>query len=380
MKLKLFHKILIGGSLGAIAIGGINHQINTMPCQLLSPGAKQVCELSKVPDTAAAAKSGFILAGTLTAVGFGLGALTKSSGGSVISDRPPYSIPINSATNVGELYAASLMERLAQPIPQPNGFQWNWLIYSSVGITLAIAALASPSTREAITSNPIVQPVAQAVSTVTYKTPPAIASVSKDMNSIAVYAIGHAEGNMTVSGEYTKLIFGHVDPSLIGGRRVINRGWCSNYGKGGNLPQANQGCLERTQSRIPLISSRMEKYGLPPEQNFELFLNILDLWNQASPRVSDVAPKVAGDLFKKGLRGDELILETRIESFRDESTGQLSAGGLFNICANPVNQAHDFVKMHPHRSENWRKACISWDQNRRRKAISDVLKNRGYKQ
>jgi D-alanyl-D-alanine dipeptidase len=200
------------------------------------------------------------------------------------------------------------------------------------------------------------------------------------MNSIAVYAIGHAEGNMTVSGEYTKLIHGHVDPSLIGGRRVWNKGWCSNYGKGGNLDQANQGCLKRTQSRIPLISSRMEQHGLSPEQNFELFLNILDLWNQASPRVSDVAPKVAGDLFKKGLRGDELIQQTRIESFRDESTGQLSAVGLFNICANSLNQAHDEVKMYVYLSEQWRKNCINWDQRRRRKGISDVLKHRGYKQ
>ncbi|MCT7992539.1 hypothetical protein [Laspinema olomoucense] len=378
--MKLHHKILIGASVGAIAIGGINHHINVMPCQLLSPGAKQMCEFATIPDTAAATQSGFVLGGTLTAIGLGLSVLSHSgslrNGGNRSDNIAPDSF--SSATSVGELYAQQLMQRLQQPLPQQAEFNWNWLLYGAVGIAGAIAII-NPTTRQTIAETGLVRPLATAVETITYRTPPAIADVAKDMNSIAVYAIGHAEGNLTVSGQETSLIKGHVDPSLIGGRRVWNKGWCSNYGKGGNLDQANQGCLKRTQSRIPLISSKMQQNGLPPEQNFELFLNILDLWNQASPRVSDVAPKVAGDLFKKGLRGDELIQQTRIESFRDESTGLLSAGGLFNICANPRNQSHDFVKMHPYRSENWRNGCIGWDQNRRRKAISNVLKHRGYK-
>jgi D-alanyl-D-alanine dipeptidase len=253
------------------------------------------------------------------------------------------------------------------------------LIYGAVGIAGAIAII-NPTTRQTMADSPLVRPVAQAVETVTYRTPPVIAEVAKDMDSIAVLTIGHAEGNLTVSGQETPLIRGHVDPSLIGGRRVLNKGWCSNYGRGGTLSEANQGCLTRTQSRVNLIASRMEKHGLPPEQYLEEFLNILDLWNQASPRVSDVAPKVAGDLYKKGLRGYDLILATRVEAFRDETTGQLSAGGLFNICANPANQAHDFVKSFPHKSEQWRFACIKWDQNRRATAIRNVLKHRGYLQ
>jgi hypothetical protein len=393
--LKLLPSILIGASLGAIAIGGINHPINVMPCQLLEPRAQQMCELATIPDTAAAAQSGFVFAGTLSAIGMGLFAIKKSrSGGNhnLIGDRAaswnenclvghhnlnPDSF--GSATNVGELYAQQLMQRLAQPLPVKSEFQWNWLIYGAVGIAGAIA-LSNPTTRQTIADSPLVRPVAQAVETVTYRTPPAIAEVAKDMNSIAVLAIGHAEGNFTVSGEYTSLIHGHVDPSLIGGRRVLNKGWCSNYGRGGTLEEANKGCLERTQSRVNLIASRMENNGLSPEQNFELFLNILDLWNQASPRVSDVAPKVAGDLHKKGLRGEDLILTTRIEAFRDENSGQLSAVGLFNICTNPANQAHDFVKSYPYKSEQWRDACIKWDQNRRATAIRNVLKYRGYLQ
>lgn len=390
MKLKLFHKILIGAGLGAIAIGAINHQINVMPCQLQAPGAKQLCELATIPDTAAAAQSGFILAGTVTVIGLGLGALKKSLGSkqSYVSGPKPsghssaYRIVGNpdsdsSATNIGELYAQQLMQRLQQPLPVQNEFNWNWLIYGAVGIAGAIA-IVNPTTRQTLADNPLVRPVAQAVETVTYRSPPAIRDVSKDMNSIAVYAIGHAEGNFTVDGTPTPLINGHVDPSRIGGREVINRGWCSNYGKGGTLQQANQGCLERTESRVNLIANRMQNNRLKPEQYFELFLNILDLWNQASPRVSDVAPKVAGDLYLQGLRGDDLIMKTRIESFRDEKTNQLSAVGLFNICANPRNQAHDFVKMHPHKSEEWRAACIRWDQKRRKTAITNVLKYRGY--
>ncbi|MCT7984977.1 hypothetical protein NG796_17025 [Laspinema sp. A4] len=376
--MKLHDKILIGASLGAVAIGGINHHINVMPCQLLSPGAKQMCELATIPDTAAAAQSGFILAGTLTAVGMGLGAIKKSPSGDRIECHPnPDSF--GSATSVGELYANQLMQRLAQPVPQQSEFQWNWLIYGAVGIASAIA-ISNPTTRQTLADSPLVRPVTQAVNQVTYRTPPVIADVAKNMDSIAVLAIGHAEGNLTVSGQYTSLIHGHIDPSLIGGRKVLNKGWCSNYGKGGTLEQANQGCLKRTQSRINLIASRMEKHGLPPEQHLELFLNILDLWNQASPRVSDVAPSVAGNLHKKGLRGEDFILTTRVESFRDETTEQLSAGGLFNICANPANQAHDFVKSYPHRSEQWRAACIRWDQRRRATAIRNVLKYRGYLQ
>ncbi len=287
--------------------------------------------------------------------------------------------PFGSATSVGELYAQQLMQRLAQPVPQQSEFQWNWLIYGAVGIASAIAII-NPTTRQTIAQTSIIQPTVNAINQITYRTPPAIADVAKDMDSIAVLTIGHAEGNLTVSGQETPLIQGHIDPSLIGGRKVLNKGWCSNYGKGGTLSEANQGCLTRTQSRVNLIASRMEKHGLPPEQHLEEFLNILDLWNQASPRVSDVAPKVAGDLYKKGLRGEDLILATRVESFRDESSGQLSAGGLFNICANPVNQAHDFVKSFPHKSEQWRAACIKWDQNRRATAIRNVLKYRGYLQ
>ncbi|MCT7989039.1 hypothetical protein [Laspinema olomoucense] len=391
--MKFLHKILIGASVGAITIGGINHPINVMPCQLLSPGAKQMCELATIPDTAAAAKSGFVFAGTLTAIGMGLFAIKKfRSGGNhnLIGDRTaswnenclvghhnlnPDSF--GSATNVGELYAQQLMQRLAQPLPVKSEFRWNWLIYGAVGIASAIA-ISNPTTLQTIAQTPIVKPTVNAIHQVTYRTPPAIADVAKNMDSIAALAIGHAEGNMTASGQYTSLIHGHIDPSLIGGRRVLNKGWCSNYGRGGTLEEANKGCLERTQSRVNLIASRMEKHGLPPEQHFELFLNILDLWNQASPRVSDVAPKVAGDLHKKGLRGEDLILTTRVESFRDETTGQLSAGGLFNICSNPRNQAHDFVKSYPHKSEQWRFACIRWDQNRRATAIRNVLKYRGY--
>lgn len=337
-----------------------------------------MCELATLTDTAAAAQSGFILAGTVTAIGLGLGALSHSV------DKPRDRIVGNpdsdsSATNIGELYAQQLMQRLAQPLPQQAEFNWNWLLYGAVGIAGAIA-IVNPTTRQTLAETPLIQPAIQAINQVSYRSPPAIADVAKDMDSIAVLTIGHAEGNLTVKGEYTSLIHGHVDPSLIGGRKVVNRGWCSNYGKGGTLKQANQGCLERTESRINLIANRMENNGLKPEQHFELFLNILDLWNQASPRVSDVAPSVAGDLYLQGLRDSDLILTTRVESFRDENSGQLSAGGLFNICANPRNQAHDFVKMHPHRSEKWRAACIRWDQNRRATAIKNVLNYRGYLQ
>lgn len=41
--------------------------------------------------------------------------------------------------------------------------------------------------------------------------------------------------------------------------------------------------------------------GINPEQNIEAFINNLDQWNQASPRVSDAFPKRYADALKRGL-------------------------------------------------------------------------------
>ncbi len=103
-------------------------------------------------------------------------------------------------------------------------------------------------------------------------------------SSIGVLAICAAEGNCTIDGKKTSLYYFHVDP----GNRVGNRSWCSDQGRGGtNLENADAGCLTRTRSRIPRLVRKIQAAGVNPEQNIEVFVNSLDQWNQASPRVSD---------------------------------------------------------------------------------------------
>ena len=195
-----------------------------------------------------------------------------------------------------------------------------------------------------------------------------------DNSSIGVLAICTAEGNCQLDGSKTKLYSGHVDP----GNGVINRGWCSDQGRGGNnLDNADAVCLKRTRSRIPRLVKKLEAFGINPKQNIEAFINNLDQWNQASPRVSDAFPKKYADALKKGLKGKEAILWARVEAFR-KSNRELEAGnsrvGLFSICLNPKNTYYtNRLKQFPMWSERWRWNCIALDQKRRLEAINKVL-------
>ncbi|BAY84549.1 hypothetical protein NIES267_40450 [Calothrix parasitica NIES-267] len=195
-----------------------------------------------------------------------------------------------------------------------------------------------------------------------------------DNSSIGVLAICSAEGNCQLDGSRTKLYSGHVDP----GNGVINRGWCSDQGRGGNnLDNADAVCLKRTRSRIPRLVNKLKNVGINPEQNIEAFINNLDQWNQASPRVSDAFPKRYADALNKGLIGKEAILWARVEAFR-KSNRELEAGnsrvGLFSICLNPKNTYYtNRLKQFPMWSERWRWNCIALDQKRRLEAINKVL-------
>lgn len=193
-------------------------------------------------------------------------------------------------------------------------------------------------------------------------------------SSIGVLAICASEGNCQLDGSRTKLYSGHVDP----GNGVLNRGWCSDQGRGGNnLDNADAVCLKRTISRIPRLANKLKNFGINPEKNIEAFINNLDQWNQASPRVSDAFAKKYADALKKGLTGKEAILWARVEAFR-KSNGELEAGnsrvGLFSICANPQNTYYiTRLRQYSMWSERWRWNCIALDQQRRQEAINQVL-------
>ncbi len=193
-------------------------------------------------------------------------------------------------------------------------------------------------------------------------------------SSMGVLAICAAEGNCTINGKKTSLYYYHVDP----GNSIANRGWCSDQGRGGtSLENADAVCLKRTRSRIPRLVGKLQNAGIKPEQNIEAFINNLDQWNQASPRVSDAFPKRYADALKKELKGKEAILWARVEAFR-KSNGQLEAGnsrvGLFSICANPQNTYYTTrLRKYSMWSERWRWNCIALDQKRRLEAINKVL-------
>jgi hypothetical protein len=193
-------------------------------------------------------------------------------------------------------------------------------------------------------------------------------------SSVGVLAICAAEGNCTIEGKKTSLYYSHIDP----GNQKVNRSWCSDQGRGGtNLENADVGCLTRTRSRIPRLVRKIQAVRINPEQNIEVFLNSLDQWNQASPRVSDAFAFRYADALKKGLKGKEAILWARVEAFR-RSDGELEAGnsrvGLFSICANPKNTFYTTrLQQYSMFSERWRWNCIALDQRRRLEAINQVL-------
>jgi hypothetical protein len=205
-------------------------------------------------------------------------------------------------------------------------------------------------------------------------------SLFANNSSVGVLAICVAEGNCQIDGSKTRNYFSNIDP----GNGLINRGWCSDQGRGGtNLKKADAGCLKRTQSRIPRLITRMQRVGLNPEHYVEAFVNAADLWNQASPRVSDAFPNTYRIAIEQGFQGKEAIVWARVEAFRDQS-GELSAGninlrrgvyiGLFGVCANPRNTYYKSrLKAYPVMSESWRWSCIALDQKRRVEAINSVF-------
>jgi hypothetical protein len=55
----------------------------------------------------------------------------------------------------------------------------------------------------------------------------AVSELFSNINSPGNIAICHAEGNCQKNGAFTSLYYGHIDPSKLGGKRVLNQGFCS---------------------------------------------------------------------------------------------------------------------------------------------------------
>ena len=192
------------------------------------------------------------------------------------------------------------------------------------------------------------------------------------INSPGNIAICHAEGNCAKNGEFTSLYYGHIDPSKLGGKRVLNQGFCSDYGKSkaGDINAANRGCLLRIKSRLPRLTNLFQRQNIDIKQHKTAFVNSVDLWNQAAPRVSDNFPKLYAANIRNGLPVDSAIRNARVDAFNHQ------ARGLFNICGREphyINRLAFYQKY----SRLWKRKCIDIDQERRRLAINAVLINKG---
>lgn len=190
-------------------------------------------------------------------------------------------------------------------------------------------------------------------------------------NSIGSLAICEAEGNCQ-DGIKTYIYNGHKDP----GNKVMNYGFCSDQGEGGGTVEgADIWCLENLKERIPYALYQFEALYLNTDKHWIGILNTLDLYNQASPRVSESFPTKYRNALSHQGEGWDAIVHARVEAFRT-SDGILNAGnlkyGLFGICYREPFYRRRLYKL-PLMREAWRYKCIELDQRRRVTAIKNTI-------
>ncbi|MEM8642076.1 MAG: M23 family metallopeptidase [Cyanobacteria bacterium P01_G01_bin.54] len=232
-----------------------------------------------------------------------------------------------------------------------SGLEWS-ISYGLLLMAMFLCVVLSPQGRSLlqIVTAPLGQLLAQFP-------PPHLRSrdLFASVEALGVRAIGHAEGNLTVAGKQTQLYWGHTDPGNF--RR--NQGWCSDQGRGGGDVQlADRKCLERVQQRLDLIIEDLRAAGLEPDQELLAFVNMVDLYNQASPWVSRQFPSQYAQAQKAGKTGETAIVWARVEAFR--RNGRIDASGLIGICRRERRPVSDWD-------------CVAQDQRRRARAIERVL-------
>lgn len=180
-----------------------------------------------------------------------------------------------------------------------------------------------------------------------------------DLNSPGALSICAAEGNCETDGRRTSLIAGHFDPAT----GILNKGFCSNHGRGGTLQEANQWCLQNLRSRSFIIEQQFRDAGINPNYHLEGFINAIDLWNQ-SPYFGEKFPKLYASALRERQKGTDAILSARVKSFKIDGSYQETTLAHPPICPYSMTA----------------KSCIKHDQSRRMDAISQVLENLSLKQ
>ncbi len=176
-------------------------------------------------------------------------------------------------------------------------------------------------------------------------------------DSVVARTVGAAEGTRSPDGGKTSIYEGHVDP----GNGVWNRGTFSyQFGNQENLsPEEADRRQMAKMKRIyeSVMLPKAEKHGVAPLTLAEE-INGIDLINQAPLAVTEdggYIERLAEAKTKKGLSGDEAILEARIWSFWDPARGGWDAPGL---------RAYD---------DMGKEASIRHDQQRRMGMINEAL-------
>jgi hypothetical protein len=171
--------------------------------------------------------------------------------------------------------------------------------------------------------------------------------------------VGAAEGTRTADGGRTSLYEGHTDP----GNGVWNRGTFSyQFGNQENLSAEEADRRQMVKiKRIhdSVMMAKAEQKGLTPLTISER-INGIDMINQAPLAVTEdggYIERLAEAKKEKGLKGEDAILEARVNSFWDPQRNGWDAPGL---------RAYDDIS---------KEASIRHDQQRRMGMISQALES-----
>jgi murein DD-endopeptidase MepM/ murein hydrolase activator NlpD len=190
-------------------------------------------------------------------------------------------------------------------------------------------------------------------STANYTALPGVASAFEGGNqSLIARAVGHSEGNRSVSGGFTGSYNGHTDPGN-GASNIGSFSYQTQQGGASTPEEADQLWLNRLQSQMPAYEAAAKAGGYDPADP-RLLTNFTDLYTQ-----SPLAATGSGGFLEQIAKGGgnnsyDSILQARLQSYRNPTTGSLDAPGFGNSLS-----------------------ALTADQNRRMQALESVLQQSG---
>lgn len=181
-------------------------------------------------------------------------------------------------------------------------------------------------------ADPDFKPINTNADSITSTTDPAI--FHGGPNSLVARAVGSAEGTRRPDGAKNPAYYGHRDP----GNAKWNLGSFSYQHEARSPEDADSRQLRRLATQDKMLQQRAQSQGL--NLTLQERLNGLDLANQAPLAALDRGGYI--DRLKqsrdRGLRGNDAILQARVNSYREPDTNLWDAPGLGN---NEASIRHD---------------------------------------